>query len=279
MIGGSGGAKDPYVMPVLLGAQAQTQLLAGRYLKLENKTQLSKSLTGVTIVLICLVSQSNQGNHLYGSYTVLSPNNVINFSPDNGAYYSSNQPLLGATWDSGSAESNYLTRLADKLIASGKCANVVIVPAAVGGTTVQDWATGVCNPLIKSTLSRCLNNGLFEFDHIFVLSHIGESDKTAGTSQANYVARASDAYNQILNFPGFDGKIFITQTSFNGGASPTITAAQASLIDSNNIFFLGNTDAYTGVTYRPDLLHFNQAGSDLITTDFATRIVNYINSL
>lgn len=274
MIGGSGGAPDPFAMSRLLGVQAQTQKLAGRRYTLDGKSQVSKVLAGRTFVLIGLVSQSNQGNHLSGTYSTANASKVVNFCPDNGAFYAATEPLLGPTWDLPNIQSNYLMRLADKLIAANRCDNVVIVPVAVGGTTVQDWAPGgVAHHLIRATLARCKANGLFDYDQVLVLSHIGESDKIAGTSQADYVARASACYNEIKSFPGFSGKVFLTQTSFQGGAtSSAVRAAQAALADNVNLYFLGDTDAFVGATYRDDLLHFNQVGANAITTEFASRI-------
>lgn len=276
---------DAQTIRIGYSIQGQTQKWAERNYVLEGKTRVATPLVlndfvgKRVIVLAGLVSQSNQGNHLSGSYTIQNPTKIYNFSIDNGGYYQTAVPLLGCTYESTTIKENYLPRLADKLLNDNLCDVVVLVPAAVGGTTLLDWI-GPLDHVIKATLTKCSRAGLFNIaSQFFVLSHIGESDKIIGTSQATYVERANQVYNSIINFPNFNGKIFITQTTFDGNSgSAAIRAAQASLINGTSIFFLGDTDAVLGSTYRDDLLHFNQAGSEVITSEFFTRLKNYINS-
>lgn len=284
----SSSAPDITVLKPIGRVQGQTQFWVERYKNFDNKNRLSTPNVIAelkdrrVVTLIGLVSQSNQANHLFSTYTVTNPSRVYNFSIDNGGLYQVSEPLLGCTSDDPTVQSNYLPRLADKLLDADVCDRVVIVPAAVGGSTVLDWSpSGFLHHIIPATLGKVKMAGLNEVsDYTFVLSHIGESDKIAGTSQENYISRANGCYNAILNFEGFNGKIFLTNTSLvDGATSDFVRNGQTAVINANpNIFFLGDTDVFQGSTYRDDGLHFNQNGSNSITNVFSSNLINYINA-
>ncbi len=228
--------------------------------KIEWNTTLCES--GVakhdTVVLLVL-GQSNAANAGEELYTSVC-SQTQNFY--NGAFYPLADPLKGSNGDGGSVWS----RLGELLIQNNFAAHVIVAPAAVGGTTIEQWIDGgALNHLIVETIASLQSRNL-KVTH--VLWHQGESNNSYFNQQ---ITPTQNAENYRANFLklvaqiralGVYAPIFPAMTS-RCAQLTTDTAllrVQRELAnDSLGIFNGPNTDIM-GNEYRFDQCHFNGLG-------------------
>jgi uncharacterized membrane protein len=191
-----------------------------------------------TIVLL-VWGQSNSECAATGSlFTPAHPTVVQNLSVDNGAVYQAVEPLLGCGVGGGA----WSTQLADALITDNYADRVIIETIGVGGTKSADWAAGgYLNHRIGVAARRYLAMGISP-TRLFGLTHQGEDDCAAGTSQSAYATtKASEIATWRAIISGLI--VFIAQASYQLGTTcSAITAAQAGLVDNVTTFSLGNFD-------------------------------------
>jgi len=101
------------------------------------KSLVSCAISGARsrTVVILIAGQSNAGNH-GGGDPYVARDQVDNFNLNDGLCYHAADPLLGTTAEG----ANFATRLGDLLIDAGAFDRVILVPIAVGGTTMEEWA-------------------------------------------------------------------------------------------------------------------------------------------
>jgi hypothetical protein len=130
---------DPYVLnDTIAPAQASATGLVARSLAINPALR--------TLVLIT-AGQSHFCNTQPSLFVPVNTAVIDNFSIYDGAAYNIGGQMLGCTNNVTSATpGNASARVADLLVTNGKFDRVIVVPIAVGGTYVSDWATGYLSP-------------------------------------------------------------------------------------------------------------------------------------
>lgn len=185
-----------------------------------------------TLVMLC-AGQSNFEAITAIAYTPANPLAIDNFNIYDSAIYNAVDPLVGSgARPLGSPIFGYhpCLVLADKLVTAGKFARVIIVPFALGGSSVADWTTGVLANRPVVAVKRLAQRGIAPGTNVtFVfLWGQGESDNFAGTSQANYTAGFNTLVANMVA-AGFSGRVLIAKETYNFGVvSAAVQAAQTS---------------------------------------------------
>ncbi|NTG12684.1 sialate O-acetylesterase [Agrobacterium rhizogenes] len=225
------------------------------YSNLSGKTPSTPRLTsGANTAVLLVVGQSNAAN--YASASLYAPTNatkIDNLSIVDGGTYRGSDPGLGCTGNLAS----WLFRSADLLINDSTFDRVILVPIAVGGTSITLWApTGSLFSRISAAIARCSNVGL---SVSAVAWQQGEADTSM--AQATYAGHLTSIISATRAL-GMPAPWFIGKSTYNGGVtSPTVRAACAEVVNNVDIFAGADTDTLTGTTYRePSLVHFNEAG-------------------
>lgn len=215
--------------------------------------------TKIDTAVLLVLGQSNAANFGKTLYTSYCPQ-TINFYQGN--YYPLADPLKGANGSAGSVWS----RLGDLLIQEGFAHVVIIAPAAIGGTTIQQWKPGgEFNHQITETITSLQSKGL-TITH--VLWHQGESNNTVLYPLVSAVENAQQYRTDFLELVaqlrslGVDAPIFpaITTKCATITIDEELENIQRKLAnDSLGIFNGPNTDLL-GSEFRYDDCHFNDNG-------------------
>ena len=207
-----------------------------------------------TAVLLTF-GQSNAAN--YGSLGFVPVRGVYNFSIFDGRCYEAKDPLLGATGDRGSV----WTRVGSKIIERGRARRVLIVPIAVGSTSVRFWRTGqVGFSRIETAVSRLAGLTLAPTHWLW---HQGETD--AGVLRRGDYKEAFWDMEQGIRALGMVGPLFVSVASVClDRGSEAIRQAQRELAHSRPGLFAGpDTDDLVHVWERRDGCHFSEEGLDI----------------
>jgi hypothetical protein len=227
----------------------------GRLLSYPGKIEITCPIQDEETAVLLLVGQSNAGNHQAQRYQS-ADDRVVNFV--DGRCYRAASPLLGATGQEGET----WTLLGNKLVQSELYRTVILIPAAVVGSSVRRWADGgdlnaMLVAVIRAVKSRYTINA--------VLLDQGAEDFALGTPEGQY---RSDLNSMIdtVRAQGVHAPFFITRCSV-GGPNWTednpVARAQASLADSRNAVFDGpNTDRDVTRLDRYDGYHFGASGQE-----------------
>ncbi len=105
--------------------------------------------TGVLLIM----GQSNASNNGQKRFTTQYPDRVVNYF--DGRCYVASSPLLGGTEQAG----EYLTPLADQLVANGIYEKIVIIVVAVGGSPISRWQRdGDINEVLTDIITSVKTN-------------------------------------------------------------------------------------------------------------------------
>ena len=105
------------------------------YLAIPGKIEITCPVQDKETAVLLLVGQSNAANS-QGQLHQSADDRVVNFV--NGRCYRAASPLLGADGQKGEP----WTLLGNKLVQSGLYRTVILIPAAVGASSVRRWAKG-----------------------------------------------------------------------------------------------------------------------------------------
>lgn len=223
--------------------------------------------SGERTFVAVLAGQSNISNWGVTKYTPAHQSKIDNVSFVDGGCYQGNDPALGAS----GADGSWLFRFADKLITAGTFDRVILVPNAVGGSTIEHWQpSSILGHHLPVSFRRCAELGL-TVDA--VLWQQGESNH--GTTGADYQALFASMIAPIrdagYNAPWFLGK----STWVPGGVTAAgVRAACDALVNGVDIFAGADTDTL-GASYRQSSgtsPHFTDAGSDAAAGLWASAI-------
>ena len=258
------GAKRTWPVPQLKRLVAtEPQSLArtdqfGRLLSYPGKIEITCPIQDEKTAVLLLVGQSNAGNH-QGQRHQSADDRVVNFV--DGRCYRAASPLLGADGERGET----WTLLGNKLVQSGLYHTVILIPAAVGGSSVRRWAAGgdlnaMLMAVIAAVKARYTINA--------VLMDQGTTDFVERMPEGEY---RSDLKSMIdsVRAQGVHAPFFITRAT----AGPPdwtednpVARAQATLADSRNAVFDGpNTDRDVTPLDRYDGYHFGASGQEKFT--------------
>lgn len=270
---GRASATDPYIL---------TEAAAGRgFQDVGGRTQVNPTLVGgqKTAVIIAVgestIANYDATNNLTCGTVDYTATNSTAQELDiyNGGIYQAKDPLLGNQSCGGSL----LGRLADDLINASVFARVIVVPIAVGGVTMSEWATsGDLSNRISVALGRLVAAGLTSGTSLMAIVQDGANDNVQGTSQASWEA----SFNSMVSAnPGIPFWFVAESTYDNGSASSTIQAAQAAVINGTTILAGPNLDSLTGTScsasacrQASDNTHFTAAGSSSAASLWETAI-------
>lgn len=206
---------------------------------------------GVFIV----AGQSNGANHAIGGlYIPTNSSEIGNLNFLDGGMYQGQDPALGASGTGGS----WLFRFADSLISEEVYDRVVIVPIAVGGSSINDWLpAGILGRHLAVAYRRC---AALSLSVTAVLWQQGESDH--GMASATYQSNLQSVI-ETAREAGIAAPFLVGKSTYNAGnVDNDIRAACTAIVDGVGIFAGADTDALTGESYRAgDLTHFNAAGA------------------
>jgi hypothetical protein len=203
--------------------------------------------------VIMTLGQSNAANS--GETRHVPGGGVYNFNFLDGKCYEAKDPLLGASGTGGSV----WTRLADKLVDSGEYDTVVLVPLAVGSSSVVDWApAGKYASRVTMGADAVASVGL-KISH--VLWHQGELDASRGMSADAYVGHLNSVI-VALRDQGVDAPFFVAiATLCNRFVNKNIAGAQMAIVDQKKGIFPGpNTDLLDRLIDRYDYCHLSDVG-------------------
>lgn len=220
--------------------------------------------------IIFTFGQSNSACHGQGSYSCR--NQVYEYFDGN--LYPAKEPLIGATGLDGCS---VWTRMADMLIDSGFYKQVVLIPAGIGGTTVECWSEGECNKKLTETLSW-ISKDRIKVTHI--IWHQGESDNLENTSKEVYKSRLKKILTQIRN-AGQSADFWVCTASYHpavigikdNGIDTIIQQAQMEFVNENPGTRPGaNTDEIMLAFDRYDGVHFSRVGLDKFAKEMFLKI-------
>lgn len=222
-----------------------------------------------TLVLIS-AGQSQWTSIMPSQYTPTNSTVVDNFNIYDGGSYSIASYLLGPTQSPGSGSGNILPRIADLLINNGKFDRVILVPLAITGSLIAQWATGgALDDRITVAMRRLSSRGLMTTTTGITQAFLwgqGEGDGVAGTAQATYQTAFADVLAQATN-NGFSGRAFVCKETWASGTTyATIQAAQVALVNGTTIFSGGDLDTLNATNRQADNTHFNDTGAAAVAT-------------
>lgn len=254
MNSGAGASSEPYALrdlfdPALYGIPNRNT---------DGLTQVNPNLVaGETTCVILAAGQSTIANSGNGTYTKTS-SRIHCLNIYSGGMYSAANPLLACT---GTGE-NFLLRLADKMITAGKYQRIILIPLAVGSTTIAKWensASAFCNERLAVAARRALALGLTPN---YFLWQQGEADTNFGTTQASYANSLASVISTIRSVL-VGTKIVISQTSTAAGVtSSAVRAAQAAAVNVPSNILAGPDTDTIGSSSRYDGTHFDVTGMD-----------------
>lgn len=174
-----------------------------------------------------------------------------------GKCYQASDPLLGSNSDMGSVWIPF----AERLLRSGRYDRVVLVPVAVGGTSIAQWRQGgALNAELQDTL-RALKDSEYEATHF--LWHQGEADKDAPDVYRFYSeGLASLIESTKAVFPKSRFLVSVASVChLPTTTNPELRRAQMDAVNRGKGIFQGpDTDRLTGSRYRFDDCHFSYFG-------------------
>lgn len=226
----------------------------GEHVFLDTEGREEVSCWGIAhdAAVILLMGQSNAANYAGTPYKPVQP--VFNFNWANGRCYRAQDPLLGATGTGGSVWS----RLGDALIESGRFKEVLLIPIAVGGSSVRDWA-GEKGPAARAVrAAHELERYGLKITH--VLWHQGEADYEM---HKEVYERLFVRMTEYIRSNGVDAPVFVATTSIcNNYGSDQVREAQQELpFRLANVYAGPDTDAIDSIFDRADnLCHFSDRG-------------------
>lgn len=251
-----------------------------------NRDTTGKALRNLTInpairnLVLFYGGQSNAEGANSTSYTPTNASAIDNLNQYDDGIYPPVEPLLGSgAHPLGNVAYGYHPALvlADALITAGKFDRVIIVPFALGGSTIADWTTGVLgNPSrLAVAINRAAQRGIIAGTNVtFVLCWAqGESDNVSGTTTANYTAGFNALVAQAVaaGWPA-TARILIAKQTFDAGtlstavqtaqtsASPTgvinNSASPPIYLGANSDFFVGNICNGTSACRQSDNTHY-----------------------
>jgi hypothetical protein len=197
-----------------------------------------------------IAGQSNAANS--GGQPTLSAHGarIVNFH--SGRCYVAGSPLLGSTGTWG----EYWTETANLLVGSGHFERIVLVPAAIGGTSIARWSAGAdLNDMLLHTAAGVASAGL-TITH--VLWHQGEEDAGTGMRGSDYRARFGSLVKSLRGI-GVTAPVYVsvatkclllgphTEGNPVARAQAELPAAEAGVragVDSDRL--LADTDRFDG---------------------------------
>jgi hypothetical protein len=226
----------------------------GRLQRYPGKMEIACPSQDDATAVLLVAGQSNAANS-QGQRYQSADDRVINFSE--GRCYRAASPLLGADDQKGES----WTLLGTKLVRLGLYNRVILIPAAVGGSSMHRWAPGgdlntMLMDVIRAVRGHYTITGL--------LWDQGATDFALQTPEDRYRSDLRSLIDQV-RAEGVTAPFFITRCSVGGkhwNENNPVARAQAALVDNNSIFDGPNTDRDVTQLDRYDGYHFAASGQE-----------------
>lgn len=267
IFGGAGLALNNFASPDAYYIYPAQDVITGAepVLDLTGRVEVSRGAIDERTAVLVVIGQSLSVNEVPTPYVPVHGSSIDQLNIYNGKLYRAKDPLLGINVSGGTVtdlRGTWMLRMADKLVADGHFDRVILVPMAVGNTRAAQWADAANAPFLFNKINvvalRLRDVGL---PCTAIMWGQGESDTSAGTSEAVYAA----ALNKIIaefnrSIPACP--ILVAQESYYYGAtSPAVLAAQAGVVNGTTVFAGENVESI-GASGRYDNTHLNETGAD-----------------
>jgi hypothetical protein len=209
--------------------------------------------TGVILTL----GQSNAAN--FGETPYAPKHDVVNFNLHDGSCYRARDPLLGTSGIGG----NVATLLANMLIERRSFDRIIVVPIAIAGSTIEQWADGGrFNQRIVTAIRRLFDAGLRP---TYVLWHQGENNSGEGNADGGEYRKHLLEVVSTFRDNGAEAPFFVALATRCGNyprpGSDAIREGQRLAVNPLMHIFQGPDTDQLGDEYRDALrCHFNAAG-------------------
>lgn len=245
----------------------------GRELDAANRTAVDCArFAGNRSVILLVAGQSNAAN--FGAFGDEGPpppasGAIGNLNIFDGECYVAQPPLLGAD---GGLDSPWV-RLAGHLLASGAADSVLLVPIAVGSTTIQRWARGACRPRFDYAADALEQHGLAAS---LVLWHQGESDARS-SRVSTYASMFFEMHASVRR--RVRARWVVAQATWCGDADrgdAELRRVQAQLPAAlpGHVWPGPNTDRLNGSAMRRDECHMTSDGLDAAARLWASSVLS-----
>jgi hypothetical protein len=222
-----------------------------------------------TLVLFSM----GESNRTTVNPTIVVPTNaavIDNLNVFDGGLYNGSGLVLGtAAAPQLGLSGNLMLRVCDTLVTNGKFDRVILVPLAVGSTTIALWATGAQSRRFPVAMKRLAARGIVPGLTGVTMAlemGLGANDNAQGTLQAAWQASFAIFYAAV-RATGFNGRIFQSLETYTiGTTSAAVRAAQAAVVDNVNVFQSGDLDTLGAADRQADNRHFNDTGAPLAAT-------------
>jgi hypothetical protein len=229
----------------------------GRLFAYPGKTEIacpSQTERSAVILVIGQSNAANTGGQRFKSQTA----RVADYA--NGKCTIAASPLLGNS----AAAGEPWTAVGDGLVSHGDFDNVVLIPAAIGGSGLAEWiGRGQLRPMLQDVVQDAQRH--YRITH--VLWHQGETDFAVGTSEESYLAGLKSLASELRGW-GVAAPIYVSIATrcdpidVHWVPDNAISRAQRRLGNSGEGFAPGiDTDALLDGLDRHDGCHM--AGSGL----------------
>lgn len=256
---GGGSSLDPFFLEEFV---YQGNVPVPQYENANGKTQVFNYPSSPAVFITG--GQSKITNYAPTPYSPTNAAHIFNFSIYNGGLYAAADPLLGTSYN----RASYALRFADKMIAASKCADVILVPIAIAGSTFADWAPGGAqNRRLIATARRLAIAGLT------VEATLWDQGETASTNAESAAAVTAGIRGIVdtLRAEGVTAPFYPTLTGYVGdatvsGQQTAVRLGQANAVDhvTRNIWQGVDTDSLNNTYRDAGKIHFNDTGSDAV---------------
>lgn len=223
-------------------------------------------------LVLIVAGQSNWENITPTLYTPANASAVSTFNVYDGGSYSIGGPLCGTQTGTGAGQGpgHIAVRVADTFVTNGIFNTALVVPVAINGTSMANWATATLYNRVCQAISRLASRGMTPSTTGVTFAFLwgqGESDQVLGTSQASYTASFNSMFSslQACGLTGFRSFI-LKETWVSGSVSAAVQAAQAAVLDGSTKFAGGDADSLNAANRIADNIHFNDAGAAALAT-------------
>lgn len=245
-------------------ASAQDPFLAPIYRALSDQVSQGKSRAfprlrpGERTGVFLIAGQSLAAASSEGLYTPSNSGKVDQINQMTGEMLVGADPLVGPSVAAVPTQrATTFTRVADQLITAGKYDRVILIPSAMGGTTVKMWEDELYQ-LVINGYRRALALGI---PVTAILWQQGETDTVSGTSQSAYIASFNSMREKVVAAGCVAPWILAKSTYVPGGVtSAPVRAAITALVNGSSLLAGPDTDAL-GSGYRYDDQHWNAVGN------------------
>lgn len=264
--GGAGLARNNFSSPDAFYIYPAGDVIAGAepVLDLTGRIEVARGDIGPRTAVIVVIGQSLSVNEVPTPY-VPTNTNIDQLNIFDGKLYRAKDPLLGINVSGGAVtdlRGTWMLRMADKLIADGHFDRVILVPMAVGNTRADQWASETAAPFLFNKINvvglRLRDAGL---PCTAIMWGQGESDTSAGTSQASYTASMNKIIAEFNHAIPACPILVARESYYYGATSAAVVAAQAAVVNGTTVFAGENVDSI-GSGGRYDNTHLNETGAD-----------------